>query len=299
MISHEFKSKISQICDTVLFDEDMASHTSFKVGGPAKVVAVPSDEKQLANVITLCKDIRYVLIGNGSNVVFSDEGYDGVVILTHGMNRCEIIKKEDDEVFVLADAGTTLSALASFAKTNALTGLEFACGIPGSVGGAVFMNAGAYGGEISDVIYSVKCLGDEEYVLSEKSDFSYRYSKYMDSKDVILSAVFKLKTGDSEKITALMKENLAKRKEKQPLEYPNAGSVFKRPEGYFAGKLIEDAGLKGYTVGGAQVSEKHAGFIINIGGATAKDIKNLVAYIKNTVKNRFGVDLECEIRFID
>lgn len=298
MISSEFKSKISQVCDTVLFDEDMSAHTSFKVGGPAEIVAVPSDEKQLSDVIALCKGVRYILIGNGSNVVFSDEGYNGVVILTQGIKRCEIIENEGEDVYVLADAGTTLSALAAFAKANALTGVEFACGIPGSVGGAVFMNAGAYGGEVADVIYSVKCLGSD-YELSDKSDFSYRHSKYMDNGDVILSAVFKLKKGNAEEIAALMKENLTKRRDKQPLEYPSAGSVFKRPEGYFAGKLIEDAGLKGFTVGGAQVSKKHAGFIVNIGGAKADDIKTLVEHIKHTVKKCIGVDLECEIRFID
>lgn len=299
MISSEFKSEISKLCNTVLFDEPMAAHTSFKVGGPAQVVAIPSDVKQLEDLVSFCKDTRYILIGNGSNVVFSDQGYDGVVILTRDINRCEILREDGEDVYVLADAGTTLSALAAFAKSNALSGLEFACGIPGSVGGAVFMNAGAYGGEISDVIYSVKCLGDAEYILSAKSDFSYRHSKYMNSGDIILSAVFKLKKGNVEDIASLMRENLNKRKEKQPLEYPNAGSVFKRPEGYFAGKLIEDAGLKGYTVGGAQVSKKHAGFIINIGNARADDIKALVNHIKNTVKERFGVELECEIRFID
>lgn len=299
MISSEFKSKISKLSNTVLFDEPMAAHTSFKVGGPAQVVAIPSDVKQLEDLVSFCKDTRYILIGNGSNVVFSDQGYDGVVILTSDINRCEIIREDGEDVYVLADAGTTLSALAAFAKLNALTGLEFACGIPGSVGGAVFMNAGAYGGEISDVIYSVKCLGDAEYVPSSKSDFSYRHSKYMNSGDIILSAVFKLKKGNVEDISSLMRENLNKRKEKQPLEYPNAGSVFKRPEGYFAGKLIEDAGLKGYTVGGAQVSKKHAGFIINVGNARAEDIKALMNHIKNTVKERFGVELECEIRFID
>ncbi len=299
MISHEFKNRISLICDTVLFNEDMAGHTSFKVGGSAEVMAIPSDEKQLTDVIDLCKDIRYIVIGNGSNVVFSDVGYNGVVILTEAINGCRIIEEKDEEVYVLADAGTTLSALASFAKTNSLTGLEFACGIPGSVGGAVFMNAGAYGGEISDVIYSVKCLGNNEYVLADKSDFSYRHSKYMESGDIIVSAIFKLKKGNVEEISALMRENLGKRKDKQPLEYPSAGSVFKRPEGYFAGKLIEDAGLKGCTIGGAQVSMKHAGFIINIGGAKADDIKALVMHIQHTVKGCFGVDLECEIRFID
>lgn len=297
MISESLRKEIKAIC-TVLTDEPMSLHTSFKVGGNAQAVVFPGTEGELSRVLDACKGEKHVIIGNGSNVVFADGGYDGVVIITDKIDDCRA-EQIDEDVFVTAGAGLSLPTLTAFAKKNALAGLEFACGIPGSVGGAVFMNAGAYGGEMKDVLHAVKCVGDETYQLIDKDAFTYRFSPYMREGKIITSAVFKLKKGNADEISAHMKDYLTRRRDKQPLEYPSAGSVFKRPEGYFAGKLIEDASLKGVSVGGAQVSEKHAGFIINTGGATADDIKALVRLIQNTVREKFGVELECEIRFID
>ena len=277
---------------------------SFHVGGSVSVVARPKKAEQLAQLYTYLNEnnVKNILLGKGSNLAISDNGFDGVVVSLSELSRLDF--DISDENCIVAGAGVPMLKLASFAYQNGLTGLEFAQGIPGSVGGGVYMNAGAYGGEISDALKS--CLvfntatGELFIAYPKQCDFSYRHSAFMDNKDlIILFATFALKKGNADEIKAKMDEFRAKRSASQPIEYPSAGSTFKRPEGHFAGKLIEDAGLKGYTVGGTQVSEKHAGFVINRGGATCEDIKKLVEHIQKTVKEKFDVSLECEIEFIE
>lgn len=277
---------------------------SFRVGGNVRVVAKPktANDLEVLYAFLLENNIKNILLGRGSNVVISDDGYDGVVISLSALSRVDI--DVTDDCCIVAGAGASMLKLANFACENGLTGLEFAHGIPGSVGGGVYMNAGAYGGEISGVLKS--CLifdmisGRLFLVDADECELSYRRSVFMTNKNlIVLFATFELSEGNTEEIKAKMEELKALRVSKQPLEYPSAGSTFKRPEGYFAGKLIEDAGLKGYTIGGAQVSEKHAGFIINRGDATAEDIKNLVSYIQKNVKEKFDVSLECEIEFVE
>ena len=274
---------------------------SFRVGGNVRLVARPMNCEQieaLFNYLELHK-IKNTVLGRGSNVVISDEGYDGVIVSLSLLDGITV----DGWNFDLVGAGTSMFTLATTAEKHGLTGLEFAHGIPGSVGGAIYMNAGAYGGEMSQVIRQVICFDKRRGKLVDfdvsECDFSYRHSIFQENENlIILFAKFELKCGDSAQIRVTMNEYKAKRGASQPLEYPSAGSTFKRPEGYFAAKLIDDAGLKGYTVGGAQVSEKHAGFVVNRGGATAKDIQELVEHIKKEVKDKFGVLLECEIEFI-
>ena len=273
---------------------------SFCVGGNVRLVARPQSKEQMKLIIDYFKtdNKKHIVLGRGSNVVFSDEGFDGVLVVTHGLDS--IARKGE---LIEAGAGVSMLNLARFAEENSLTGLEFAHGIPGSVGGGVYMNAGAYGGEISNVLVSCECYDckNQRFLTIENAecDLSYRHSIFQENKDlIVLSATFLLGVGDKGEIRRTMNELKAKRTEKQPLEYPSAGSTFKRPEGHFAGKLIEDCGLKGYRVGGAAVSEKHAGFVINEGGATASDIKELVEHIKNAVYEQYRVSLECEIEFI-
>lgn len=277
---------------------------SFHVGGKVRVVVRPktADELEMLYDYLLDNDIKNILLGRGSNVVISDNGYDGAVVSLSALSRIDFDITDDN--CIVAGAGVSMRALANFACENGLKGLEFAHGIPGSVGGGVYMNAGAYGGEIADILQS--CLifdmvsGRILLLRAEKCDFSYRHSIFMKNKNlIVLFATFELSEGNSDQIKAKMEELKAARMSKQPLEYPSAGSTFKRPEGNFAGKLIEDSGLKGYTIGGAQVSEKHAGFIINRGDATAEDIKKLVFHIQKTVKEKFDVSLECEIEFVE
>lgn len=278
----------------------LSRHSSFRIGGAADIALFPHSSDELCQTLSLLQanKIPTLVIGNGSNVVFSDEGYRGAVVFT---GKCRKIKIEDDMIF--ADAGVSLSALASAARDESLSGLEFAFGIPGTLGGAVYMNAGAYGGSMSDVCISSEYYdletGQRNTLIGSKQDFDYRKSIYQKHPErIILGATLKLKKGNCTDISEAMRAYWEKRKNSQPLELPNAGSVFKRPEGHFAGKLIEDCGLKGLTVGGAQVSEKHAGFIVNIGGATCEDVKRLVEQIKTTVLQQTGVELECEIRFL-
>lgn len=278
----------------------LSRHSSFHIGGAADLALFPKSSDELCQALTFLRtqDVPILVIGNGSNVVFSDEGYRGVVVFT---GKCRKIKIEDDTVY--ADAGVSLSALSSAVRDEGLSGLEFAFGIPGTLGGAVYMNAGAYGGSMSDV-----CISSEYYDLKtgqvfglfgDEQCFDYRKSIYQEHPEyIILSATLKLKKGKRRQITEQMRMYWEKRKNAQPLELPNAGSTFKRPEGHFAGKLIEDCGLKGLTVGGAQVSTKHAGFIVNIGGATCEDVKRLIEQIKATVLQQTGVELECEIKFL-
>lgn len=277
-------------------DIPLSSKSTFKIGGAADVAVFPKNITEL-EFITKTLDIPYIVVGNGSNILFEDEGYRGCAIFTEKMNE---VKVEGNRIY--AGAGMSFTALAVNAKNASLTGLEFAYGIPGSVGGAVVMNAGAYGGQVSDVLESAtvfdtgKC---EFYTLTnDKMNLSYRHSILSDNKNLIcVSATFTLKEGKKDEIDAVMRDLMQRRITKQPLEYPSAGSVFKRPApDLFVGKMIEDSGLKGYTVGGAQVSEKHAGFIINRGGATAGDVLDLVAHIQNVIRSNYGVELECEIR---
>lgn len=281
-------------------NELLAPHSTFRIGGEARLAAMPDTTEQIIDAVSAAKEagLDFTVIGNGSNVLFSDKGFDGLVIFTR--NADSVVIKGNR---VIADAGAPFTKLAVTVKNAGLTGLEFAYGIPGSVGGAVYMNAGAYNGEASQVVASSMAYddltGEVRIISREEHNFGYRTSVYSQNRDrlTVLSAEFELKEGDSAAIWETMQDLMRRRREKQPLEYPNAGSVFKRPQGYFVGKLITDAGLKGYTIGGAQVSEKHAGFIINIGGATAEDVLRLVEHIQKTVQSQFGVMLECEINF--
>lgn len=282
-------------------NEPLSKRTSFKIGGAARVAVFPDTNEKLVAAVLAAKSNgeRCVLLGNGSNVLVSDRGFDGVCVITTDCNSLSI----DGDV-ITASCGVTLARLAAAARDASLTGLEFAHGIPGTVGGGVFMNAGAYGGEIADVLLSSVCfdLSSGKTVEMDAKDhrFGYRTSVYSRNEDLILlSAKFQLKHGEKAEISAKMSELMAKRREKQPLEYPSAGSTFKRPVDNFAGKLIEESGLKGYTVGGAKVSEKHAGFVINAGGATANDVKKLISDVKERVFADSGVLLECEIKFIE
>lgn len=278
----------------------MKNHTSFRIGGPAKLFIEPKNEEELSCVLKKCREskIEYIVIGNGSNLLVSDSGISKAVIkLSGGFEKIELFGKTT----VKAGAGASLASLCRFALENSLSGLEFAFGIPGSVGGAAFMNAGAYGGEMKDVVFSCSHIdreGNAGVLSKELLGFAYRKSAYGENGFVVTEVTFKLQKGEKSAIEEKMNDLLGRRKDKQPLSFPSAGSVFKRPEGYFAGALIEQSGLKGKTVGGAQVSEKHAGFIINIGSATCKDVKDLIECCQKTVYDNFGVKLETEIKMI-
>ncbi|MBR5284943.1 MAG: UDP-N-acetylmuramate dehydrogenase [Clostridia bacterium] len=281
-------------------NEPLSAHTSFRIGGPARWLAEPENAEQLICLLSALreKDIRYFIKGNGSNLLAADEGFDGVVIELG--NRFAEVRVEGSCIY--AEAGALLSRIANAALDHGLTGLEFAHGIPGSLGGAVFMNAGAYGGEMKDVVCRVTYLDSDLKVCTmtgAEAEFIYRGSIFKQHRDwVILSAEMELHPGDAEQIRELMRDLAGRRRDKQPLEYPSAGSTFKRPEGYFAAKLIEDCGLKGLQVGGAQVSEKHSGFVINKGGATCSDVLALCSKVYDTVMERFGVPLEREIELL-
>ena len=284
----------------VLQNEPMREHTTFRIGGPAKLFATVNEE-QLALLIRKAEElyIPYIVVGNGSNLLVSDAGYPGLII-----KIADAPVRMLDTCTLEASAGTSLARLAVAAAEAGLTGLEFTHGIPGTVGGAVMMNAGAYDGQISDVLVSSCCYdGAERQFLKLEKDahlFTYRHSSYMEHPcRVVTSAIFRLQPGNKDAIRAKMSELNSRRREKQPLEFPSAGSTFKRPEGHFAGKLIEDCGLKGYRIGGAQVSEKHAGFVINAGGATCQDVVQLMEYIEQQVYQRFAIRLEREVRVIE
>ncbi len=277
----------------------LKEYTTFRIGGVADYTVFPSDTQQMSDVIRFLhkNKIRYFVMGRGSDLLASDDGYRGVLVMTRQMNR---LTRSENRIF--ADAGCSMASVANLAQKEGLAGLEFLHGIPGSIGGGVFMNAGAYGSEMASFITSVEWVDEEGTVHRfnrEQMDFSYRHSYFSDHPGVICSVEFLCEPGDPAQIREITAELDRRRREKQPLEYPSAGSAFKRPEGYFAGKLIEDAGLKGYSVGGAQVSEKHAGFIINKGGATEHDVKELICHVVKTVQDQFGVLLEPEIRFLD
>lgn len=285
--------------DNVRINEPMKNHTTFKIGGPAQYYVTPESVTQIQEVVSLCRNMNIPLhvIGNGSNILVGDDGVDGVVLALFNTFSDYEIK---DNV-ITAQAGMSLIKLAVVALREGLTGLEFASGIPGSVGGAVYMNAGAYDGQMKDVVTSVTVLdeaGNIRILGRDELDMGYRTSAVAKNNMIVLQVVIELKSGDKEQIKARMNQLSELRKQKQPLEYPSAGSTFKRPEGYFAGKLIADAGLKGYSIGGAAVSEKHAGFVVNMGGATAKDVVELTDYIKKRIMEQFGVTLELEVKRI-
>lgn len=279
-------------------EEPMSKHTTFRIGGAAEVFAAP-DARELPQLLAMAKgaDVPVAVIGNGSNLLVGDRGICGLVIeIGERMSEVRI-----EGTILVAGAGALLSKAAQTAAAAGLGGLEFAAGIPGSVGGAVVMNAGAYGGEMKDVLQSVKVLTEEGELLiltTEDLELGYRHSCVPERKYIVVEATMELSAKPEEEIRACMAELRAKRAEKQPLEYPSAGSTFKRPEGYFAGKLIMDAGLRGYTVGGAQVSEKHCGFVINKGGATAADVRQLMQDVHDRVKEQFDVELEPEVKMI-
>lgn len=281
-------------------NEPLAAHCTFKIGGPARLFVQPVDRAQLCRAVALCKaqGVRYYLLGNGSNILFADEGYNGAVLAISSMQ--DTVEVHGTQL--TAGAGVRLSALCKTALEHGLTGLEFAYGIPGTVGGAVYMNAGAYGGELKDVLESVTFLDDNLQLRTlPAADLAmgYRTSIFEQNPGwCILSVTVVLHRGDGAAVLAKMQELLGKRKEKQPLEWPSAGSTFKRPVGAFAGKLIEDCGLRGFTVGGAQISEKHCGFVINRGGATCADVVELTEQVKQIVKQKTGFVLEREIRVV-
>ena len=282
----------------IFMEEPMKKHTTFRVGGPADVLVQP-DETALAAILALCRQyhVSYSFIGNGSNLLVGDKGIRGVVIeMTDPMGNIEV-----DGTKITAQAGAMLSKIANTAASNGLGGMEFAAGIPGSVGGAVVMNAGAYGGEMKDIIEKVYVLDENGAQLEldrDALDLGYRHSCIPEKKYIVTKVVLELVPRNEAEIRSEMKELNEKRAEKQPLQYPSAGSTFKRPEGYFAGKLIMDAGLRGYQVGDAQVSEKHCGFVINKGNATAADVLTLIENVREKVQEQFGVTLEPEVKFL-
>lgn len=285
--------------NNVLLNEPMSRHTTFKIGGPADIFVTPEKFYIMAKLINLLNNnsIPYFIIGKGSNLVVSDKGIRGIVISTTKMIGT---RKSVNKIF--AACGTELSDVCKLAANSGLSGLEFACGIPGTVGGAVYMNAGAYGGEIQQVLLFSKVLdtsiGVVKTIPAVKHDFSYRHSIFQDEKYILLSSAFSLKPQGKDEIKAKMDELTKSREDKQPLELPSAGSVFRRPEGHYTGKLIEECGLRGFRIGGAEVSTKHCGFIVNIGNATAQDVKDLVKHIQKTVLEKFGVSLQTEIKFV-
>ncbi len=282
----------------ILKNQQMSDYTSFKVGGPADELCSVRTVDEIQDLIDYAKSkgINYTVIGNGSNLLVGDNGIRGLVIrIAQGFDGINVTGSR-----IECECGILLSRLAAAAYKNSLTGLEFASGIPGTLGGGIYMNAGAYGGELKDVVESVVCLenGKISTIYKDELEFGYRKSRFTGRDSVILSAVLCLEKGNPEEIGAKMEDLKNRRNEKQPINMPSAGSTFKRPEGYFAGKLIEDSGLKGYRIGGAMVSEKHSGFIINAGGATACDVAALIKHIQRTVKDRFGVYLQTEVKFL-
>ena len=282
--------------EDIKIDEMMSKHTSFRVGGPAKVFLTVHSEESLRNILLALKryELPYFVLGNGSNLLVSDEGFDGVMVyLGEEFSEVEITGTQ-----MRAKAAALLGKVARMAMEEELAGLEFAAGIPGSLGGGVVMNAGAYGGELSQVVTKVRAMNPDGEIIELEKDqllLGYRTSIFKTKSFVILEVFMELQKGNKEEILVKIKEYTKARVEKQPLEYPSAGSTFKRPEGYFAGKLIMDAGLRGYRVGDAQVSEKHCGFVINRGNATATEIKTLMENVAKKVKEEFGVDLEAEV----
>ena len=285
--------------DKIHINEEMSRHTTFRTGGPASLFLQPGNICELQRIIDVLKGYEesFFILGNGSNILVSDKGYDGAVISLGGFSKISLRGEEE----IYAEAGAINSAIAAFARDNSLTGFEFAAGIPGTIGGAMIMNAGAYGGEMKMVTKEVELLDPSGSVVTfscEDMAFDYRTSAVKGKGYIVLSVILKLTKGDREAISETMTELALKRKEKQPLEYPSAGSTFKRPEGFFAGKLIQDSGLKGYRVGGACVSEKHSGFVINDDNATSEDVYRVIQDVKKKVLEDSGVELEPEVILI-
>ena len=300
-MKQEVKQKFSQLLGMqgVYIEEPMCRHTTFRIGGPADYFLIPESYGQIREILDICREenLPYFILGNGSNLLVSDSGYRGVIIqIYRNMNQIQVEGEK-----IRAGAGALLSAIAGAAKNASLTGFEFAGGIPGTIGGAAVMNAGAYGGELKDVLWEVTVMDREGEILqipAKDLKMGYRTSIIKQAGYLVLEAVISLKKGDQEAIGSYMKELGQMRVSKQPLEYPSAGSTFKRPEGYFAGKLIMESGLRGYQVGGAKVSEKHCGFLINTGDACAKDVKKLMDDVIERVQEKFGVTLEPEVKFL-
>ncbi len=297
MIKDLFSTKIPN--ENILVDEPMKDHTSFKIGGTADVFITPTSTEELVNAVQICSknQMNYYIIGNGSNLLVDDRGFRGVIIqISKNLSHIEI-----EDTMITAYSGALLSKIANTALSHELTGFEFAQGIPGTLGGAVVMNAGAYGGELKDVIVDAEVMdqnGQIKILTKDELALGYRTSCIQANKYIVLRARLRLEKGDKVKILATMKDLAERRRDKQPLEMPSAGSTFKRPEGYFAGKLIMDAGLRGYKIGGAMVSEKHCGFVVSDGTATFKDVQELINYVQRTVKEKFNVDLQPEIKII-
>ncbi|XZH68110.1 UDP-N-acetylmuramate dehydrogenase [Clostridium perfringens] len=284
--------------EDITVDSPMSEHIYFRVGGPADILVTPVNEEQVVNTLKLCREynVPYFILGNGSNILVKDGGISGVVIKFNKLNK---ITTEGN--FVTAQSGALLKDVSKAALENNLRGFEFACGIPGSIGGAVFMNAGAYDGEMAHVIKSARVIDENcniKNLTKEELELGYRSSIVMKKGYVVIEATVELESGEYASIKDKIDDLTNRRESKQPLEYPSAGSTFKRPEGYFAGKLIQDSGLKGFSIGGAAVSEKHSGFVINKGGATAKDVLDVIAHVQKTVKENFDVELHTEVRII-
>lgn len=283
----------------ILFDEPMKNHTSFKIGGPADVLIIPDNEEDIIEAIKFCREnnIKFFIMGNGTNLLVKDTGIRGAVIkVANGFDKIDIT---GDRVF--CQSGALLKKVADEVLKNSLTGFEFACGIPGTIGGAITMNAGAYGGEMKDIVTKVRALDRNNNIVelsNEDMKFRYRGSSVIDQDLIVLSVEFKLEKGEYSTIEEKMKDLTNRRETKQPLEYPSAGSTFKRPEGYFAGKLIDDAGLRGVRYGDAQVSEKHCGFVINRGEASFEEVITLIKIIQKVVHDKFDVMLETEVKII-
>ena len=278
--------------ENIFQNEPMKKHTTFRTGGPADFLVTPTSEKEMIECLKL--DVKKTIIGNGSNLLVKDGGIRGLVIQTTKLNNITVDKDE-----IKTESGALLSRIANIAKDNSLTGFEFACGIPGTIGGAVAMNAGAYGGEMKDVILRTRYADENGNVFEiTNHEFDYRKSFFTGKNLIILASEIGLQNGDKEEIENKMKEYMTARNSKQPVNMPSAGSTFKRPVGFFAGKLIEDSGLKGYTIGGASVSTLHAGFIVNNGDATSKDILDLISYVQDKVYENYSVKLETEVKII-
>lgn len=297
-------SSLEELCGKrnieLIENASLSEYTSFEIGGKCDFLVKPDSSGSLRDVILYCREngIKYYILGKGSNVLVSDSGLKGVVIVISSA----FSEITESEAGIYCEAGASLTKLCTYAKENELTGLEFAYGIPGSVGGALYMNAGAYGGEMKDVVISCDYLDENlemKTMCAEEMKLSYRHSIFCEKDYIILGVLFKLEKGDKAEITAKMSELMEKRRSKQPLEYPSAGSTFKRPEGDFAGRLIEVSGLKGFACGGAQVSEKHSGFVVNKGGATCEDVKNVISAVKEKVYKDSGVMLECEVLILE
>lgn len=300
-MDHKFIDELCKIVGelNIRFEEPMASHTTFRIGGAAQIFVIPNTTEEIGQIVRLCKvmEVPYFVLGHGSNLLVSDAGMDGVVIQLYDNYSDFSISGNR----VRAQAGVMLSRLGYAVKEESLAGFEFAAGIPGTLGGAVVMNAGAYGGEMKDIITDVQLMDEEGNLLEKACDemeFSYRHSILTDQKLIVLGATLTLEKGNKRVIEEKMQELAVARRTKQPLEFPSAGSTFKRPKGYFAGKLIMDAGLQGYQVGGAQISEKHCGFVINKGNATAADVLHLITDVKEKVYEKFQVELEPEVKLV-